>query len=134
MFKNILAEAAGIFAGDGTFYKTQNGFVMEIRGPSKEKPYYEDFVAPIFSKVFNSEIKVINRDGKGKIIGIRYCKKNAKDILHKLLNFPIGKKESIVQIPKLIFHSGDKDVVVSYLRGLFDTDGCVSLTKKSRKI
>ncbi len=129
MIENTLAEAAGIFAGDGTFYKTQRGFVLEVRGPSKEKPYYEEYIAPIFSEVLKSKIKVINRDKEGRIIGIRNCTKLAKEVFHQILEFPIGRKENIVQVPRIIFDSSEKNVIISYLRGVFDTDGCVALTQ-----
>ena len=41
------------------------------------------------------------------------------------LGFPYGKKSAIVRIPTLILKSNNKLVYARFLRGLFDTDGCL---------
>lgn len=128
----ILSEAAGIFAGDGTLYKTDSGFVLEVRGPPEEEKYYRRHVSKIFSKVFCEKLEVRDRNCGKSMIGIRKSSKIASEIFHKRLGFPIGSKERTVAIPKEIINSDNRDVWIAYLLGVFDTDGCVSLTKNRK--
>jgi len=122
-----LAETAGIFAGDGTLYKTNcTGYVLEIRGNYDEETYYKNFVMPLFEKNLKTKLKIIDRSCKGsKIIGIRKCGKLVLSVFHDLLGFPVGSKERIVSIPKMFINN--KNLYIPYLRGVFDTDGSVSI-------
>lgn len=124
-----LSEAAGIFAGDGTLYRTDSGFVLEVRGPPEERKYYEKSVSKIFSKVFGEELKVCDRNCGKLMIGIRKSGLFVNKIFHERLGFPVGTKERTVEVPKEIINSNDRKIWIAYLRGVFDTDGCVSLTK-----
>jgi intein/homing endonuclease len=128
------AEAAGIFAGDGTLYKTNRGFVLEETPPPEEEEYYNKFVSKIFGNVFGEKLKVFDRNcGKIVMKGIRKSNSNIIEIFHNELGFPIGEKEKIVRIPNLIMNSKNEEIWIAYLRGVFDTDGCISLTKNRKK-
>lgn len=131
----LLAEAAGIFAGDGTLYSTGKGSVLEVRGNSKELKYYQTRVKPIFENVLSCKLDIIERNcgGKKPLVGIRKCNKKVVEVFHDFLGFPIGKKSHKVKIPDRIFLSNDLDVIKSYIRGIFDTDGSVYLRKTGRK-
>lgn len=130
MINETLAEVAGIFAGDGTLYKTNRSYVMEVRGHLNEEKYYTDFIIPLFGAVLSCKLKLIKRNCNNSILnGIRKCGKGVFDLFHKKLEFPVGKKETIVKIPQKIFGSNNPKIWISYLRGVFDTDGCVSLKK-----
>ena len=124
--KGTLAEVAGIFAGDGTLYRTNRSFVMEVRGHPDEDEYYRKYVAPFFSQVLNSKLKIIKRNYKNSVlIGIRKCGKKVYNLFHIELGFPVGKKSRIVRIPNKILNSNNKLIWISYLRGVFDTDGSI---------
>jgi hypothetical protein len=85
-----LGEIAGIFAGDGTLYRTQGGFVMEVRGDSREAEYYENHVKRLFSAAFGLELGVIKRyytNKTGYVLGIRVCGKRTKEFLNDFWGF-----------------------------------------------
>ena len=44
---------------------------------------------------------------------------------NKVFEIPYGKKSSIVKVPDIIFKSDNK-IIASFIRGLFDGDGCAS--------
>jgi DNA-binding transcriptional regulator WhiA len=123
-----LGEVSGIFAGDGTLYKTKTGFVMEVRGNSNEESYYQKHVKPNFEKLLSRKLRLIKRHYPGGyVIGIRSCTLKTKEIFHDWLGFPIGKKSGNVEIPKQVLN--EKRYWKSYIRGIFDTDGSVYLRK-----
>jgi len=126
MIDERMAEVAGVFAGDGTLYKTNWGHVMEVRGEPVERNYYQNYIAPLFGSVLGCELKVIERKSKGGfLIGIRKCGKIVYKLFHEELGFHVGKKSHIVQIPSSVLESGD-EISIAYLRGMFDTDGSVN--------
>lgn len=130
-----LSEICGIFAGDGTLYKTKRGIVLEVRGGLDEITYYKRHVKNLFSKLFSSELKVIRRKYKGGCtVGIRKCGRTVLNIFHNELGFPVGKKSDVVEIPDFVINSNNPDVWTSYLRGIFDTDGCIYLNRVKRGI
>jgi hypothetical protein len=47
------------------------------------------------------------------------------------LGFPYGAKSTIVSTPKEILNLKNKEIVNRFLRGLFDTDGCLSFFKRN---
>lgn len=51
--------------------------------------------------------------------------------MHRL-GFPYGKKTLIVKAPDRVLASQKSKI--SFLRGLFDTDGCITFERKHRKI
>jgi len=128
------AEICGIFAGDGTLYKTtDSGFVLEIRGGTDEVLYYRH-VKLLFENLFNRKIKILKRKYKGGFtIGIRLCGKLVMDVFHNTFNFPIGKKSRTVKIPSFILNSKKPEIWKSYLRGEFDTDGSIYIKKTGNK-
>lgn len=50
-----LAEICGIHAGDGHLRK--NGKEFEISGNYEEKEYYNEYMIPLFKKVYQIKIK-----------------------------------------------------------------------------
>jgi intein/homing endonuclease len=47
------------------------------------------------------------------------------------LGFPYGNKSSIVEVPDWIIKSENKELIAKFLRGLFDTDGCIHFWKRT---
>tara|TARA_Y100000310_G_scaffold198327_1_gene198368 strand:+ start:2959 stop:3657 length:699 start_codon:yes stop_codon:yes gene_type:complete len=119
-----IAELIGIHIGDGTFYKTGNSAVWEIRGDLLEKNYYVDNVCPLMSRVIGIEFHSKFRSGGANgCWGVQTSKKIARNFL--LDNgFTPGRKTHTVKVPEYIFASSIKNKR-AFVRGLFDTDGCL---------
>ena len=122
------AEICGMHAGDGTLYRTNSGSVVwELRGGIDETDYYHNYVCPLVKTVFGIEVVPKRRSGGGTgSFGIQLSKKEITQFLMQF--FPVGKKSAIVKIPPLILNSST-EVKGAFLRGLFDTDGCIRFDK-----
>ncbi len=115
------AELIGMHIGDGTLYKTNsNSIVWELRGSIHEQDYYE-YVAKLLKEIFNLDIKPKFRGSNS--YGIQTCNKTITSFFTKN-GFKPGKKVYTVRIPKHIKSANDS-VKKAFVRGLFDTDGCI---------
>ena len=123
-----LAEVCGIHAGDGYMRKRVAGYEFEVSGGFDEKEYYDSHVVPLFERVF--DIQIYPQYFKTKhTYGFRICKKEICEILHAC-GFPYGKKTFTVSVPKQILESRDLDIIYRFIRGAFDTDGCLAFKKR----
>lgn len=126
------AELLGIFSGDGNLYKYKNkkGHLSKITiyGNPKERSYIDNCVIPLFKKVFN-----ISPKGMFFKNGCYSALIHSKGIGYFLVKygFSFGKKGNF-GIPKEI--KKDPLLMNAYIRGLFDTDGCLLFVKKRKKI
>lgn len=121
------AELLGMHAGDGTLYKTRNSLVFELRGGLDEKEYYYQFVSPLIFKLFGLSIQPKKRSGgKSGSFGVQTSSKEIT--LFLLRYFQSGEKSSRVSIPQLVMNSSSQ-IRCAFLRGLFDTDGCIRFDK-----
>jgi len=126
-----LGEICGIFAGDGTLYRTTWDIVLEVRGEPKELRYYQGTVSKLFGKLFCEELNIIRRNHVGGYtIGIRKCGNKCK--IFNELGFPVGKKSRTVEIPKIILNNDAS--WIGYIRGIFDTDGSIYLRRVKKEI
>jgi hypothetical protein len=97
MMKKIsldLAEICGIHAGDGYMrLREKNNGEVSISGNFEEKDYYDNYIIPLFNKVFNLNIKgrYFSRNSYGLV-------SYGRDVREALisLGFPLGKKFWIV--------------------------------------
>ncbi len=128
----LQAELFGMHAGDGTLYRTnRNCIVWELRGGLDEKEYYIDFVSPLLKKLFDVEILPKHRSGGGHgSFGVQTANKAITSFLSR--DFPVGEKSSRVRIPDCVLKS-TKEVQCAFIRGLFDTDGCIRFDKNHTK-
>ncbi len=131
--KNDLAiEFFGVMIGDGClckyYSKTDkcNRYMVFITGNSlRDRKYFEDFLIPLVKKTFNVHAYLRTRRTSNTIdIMIRN-----KEMFFWLNNngFPIGVKGQI-SIPSKLFSLGFQRLK-PLIRGIFDTDGCVSARK-----
>jgi len=123
-----IAEAAGIHAGDGYLRYRGKRRELDISGGFDEKGYYDDHVIPLFNRAFNLNIVgkfFRSRNTYGFVIRDR----EVLDVFRNL-GFPSGKKSTIVRCPAQIKESVRKDILCAFLRGYFDTDGCLSFDRK----
>ena len=124
--KKILAELCGIHAGDGYLRNDGHRKELDISGSYEEKEYYDDHVIPLFNKVFDIDIKgrfFPSRHTYGFVIR----KPQIIEYFHEL-GFPYGKKSLIVRVPDFILK--DLSLAKNFLRGHFDTDGCIIFGKR----
>ncbi|MAF51186.1 MAG: hypothetical protein CMH64_03780 [Nanoarchaeota archaeon] len=127
MLSNEIAEICGIHVGDGYLRNDGRRREWDISGNIEEKSYYNKHVIPLFNKIFDLDIK--GRFFKGRnTYGFVIRKKEVIEFAHEKLQFPYGKKSTIIKIPDFIIKK--KFLIPSFLRGYFDTDGHIGFTKK----
>ncbi len=123
---NDLAEFTGIHYGDGALYK-ENKYNYKIYysfNLSKDLKFSKYFLS-LFYNLFHLKLHIYLRPKRNAIeLGIR-CKR-LYFFLKDKLNFPVGKKEHL-SIPSYI--KKNKSFLSCFLRGLFDTDGCITFQK-----
>ena len=127
---DVLAEIAGIHAGDGYLRNKNHKWEWDVSGSYDEKEYYDNHVIPLFNKLFSLGIKgrfFPCRHTYGFVIRDREIIKYA----HNVLGFPYGSKSSKVRISDMIMQN--RNLWAPFLRGYFDTDGHYSCAKKYGK-
>jgi hypothetical protein len=122
-----LAEICGIHAGDGYLRNDGQRKELDISGAYDEREYYDNHVIPLFNKVFDLNIKgrfFPSRSTYGFVI------RDSKviEFMHDIIGFPYGSKSLIVDVPHFI--KKDASLIPNFLRGYFDTDGCLNFSKK----
>jgi intein/homing endonuclease len=122
------AELIGMHVGDGTLYLTGKTLVWELRGSINEKDFYE-YVKSLIKKLFNLDVTPKYRGTNS--YGIQTTNKIITDFFVNN-GFKPGKKVYTVSIPENI-KSTSNEVNLSFLRGLFDTDGCIRFEKNRTK-
>jgi len=127
-----IAELVGMHIGDGTLYKTNWGLVWELRGDIKEKEYYIFHVAPLVNGICGITLTPkLRSGGKNGCFGVQTSKKEVTQLFLGL-GFKPGPKTKTVKIP-LYIKSANKKIKYSFLRGYFDTDGCLRFDKNRTK-
>ncbi len=123
-----LAEICGIHAGDGYLRYTGKRKELDISGGIEEKEYYDNYVIPLINKLFKLSIKGVCFPLR-KTYGFR-CYNRTVVFTLASFGFPSGKKTTIVSIPKQISECKKIKIPCAFLRGYFDTDGCLNFDKK----
>jgi len=124
-----LVEICGIHAGDGYLRNKDFKRELDISGGIDEKEYYDQHVVPLFERFFKIKIKpkfFKSRNTYGFVIR----DKKIIEFMHSL-GFPYGKKTLTVKVPEFILASRNLDIIYSFIRGVFDTDGCLTFQKKA---
>lgn len=127
--KENIAEFCGAAIGDGWIQSNEKSFFL-AGDPNEDKEYYDFHMLPLINKILNLELKTKNFP-YWKVYGISIHK---KELIKKLRGFglPTGKKVDTAKIPKWIMKSNNK-IMTAFIRGLFDTDGCVFCQKDYTK-
>ncbi len=129
MMSNYFAELLGAFVGDGWMSKTNSGISLFITGnPKDEKEYYKRIIS-----LFKKEFLVVLEPRDFKYWGTYGIYTGRKEIIHKFIEagMPVGNKSICVKVPMEI--KNNKELYIAFLRGLFDTDGCISFSKSYNK-
>ena len=122
-----LAEFLGILLGDGNLNKSSN--CITIVGSLEELSYYNNYVIPIIESLFEVKPKLRYRKDRNAIY-VDFNSKQVMDYLSKELGLVRGNKRH-AHVPEIIKNSSES--IPHFLRGLFDTDGCLKFSKQTRK-
>ena len=132
-FSEDLAEFFGILTGDGYInqynYPKRKVSVIEITG-NKEKDfdYIQNYVYTLIKKLFDLTPNIYLRNDQNSIRAIIYSKEIFEFIKER--GFPLGDKGEI-KVPEDIMK---KDILFRrFIKGFFDTDGCLCLKNKEGK-
>ncbi|MBM3234256.1 hypothetical protein FJZ19_04150 [Candidatus Pacearchaeota archaeon] len=126
-----VAEICGIHSGDGYLRGGDKRWEFDISGNVEEKDYYDFHVKPLFEKAFGIKVDCRHfpcRNTYGFVIRDKEIIK----FIHEL-GFPYGNKSTTIRIPDEILNSRNIEIKRKFLRGLFDTDGCVHFKKRDQK-
>lgn len=127
-----LAEEMGLHLGDGCLgiyrYGHNIKYYYVISGGYDDEAYLKKFVIPLVYRLYHI-LPVFRKIKDKKYINLAYQSKGLLSF-KKSLGLPINKKIGIT-IPKIILKS---DFKLDFIRGLFDTDGCLSFRKRHRNV
>lgn len=122
-----LAEEIGVHLGDGCLSFKKNYF--SVKTNKKEVEYMSKFLFPLYKKLYNLDLKLMILKS---VVGFEVCSKALFDFKNKILQIPYGEKVEKIEVPKVILESKNKEIYRSFIRGIFDTDGCIHMVKSKR--
>lgn len=117
-----LAEVLGVLNGDGHLAPLK--YEACVVGSILEQDYYRH-LKELFEEVFNLEFKVFAVSET--VVKLRCYSKNLVEFLHADYKLPKGNKIGKLRIPKQVYIK--KVWLKNYIRGLFDTDGCIFIRR-----
>ena len=117
-----LAELLGVFIGDGHLSYYQASVVTNLKTDYGHAVY----ITKLIKKIFNVKTSIKKRPTEGAVVVVVSSKKFV-DVISSF-GMPKGNKlKNDPHIPLWIF--GSKIYLRNFIRGLFDTDGCVFMDK-----
>ena len=122
-----LAEEIGTHLGDGCLSLNRNYF--SVKTNKKEEDYMVNFLFPLYKKLYNLDLKLMRLPS---VIGFEVYSRALFDFKNKVLKIPYGNKVEKIEVPNVITESKNKKVYRAFIRGLFDTDGCVNIIKSKK--
>lgn len=114
-----LAEEIGMHFGDG--FLSSHKYEYRLKGnPADEQEYYDSYIKPLFKELYNIEIfpKEYTQS-----FGFEIKSKALWEFKSNVLGIKTGDKNEIF-LPEIL-KVNNREVICSFLRGLFDTDGCL---------
>lgn len=127
-----LAYLCGIFTGDGSIYerKDKRDYALKCVGnPKDEQELYYEVIGPYFKEVFGFMPKIRLQD-TNTTFGFMVLSKGLLPFLTEKIGLMKGKKDERLGIPEIF--KKDKELIIHFIRGLFDTDGCMCFKKRYR--
>jgi len=123
----LLAEEVGLHLGDGSMNYYNGKGLYQLRGHMKDdKNHYEKRIKYLYKEIFNLDLNLREMPSCG-VYGFQIWSNELIDFKYNILKLPLGKKRNF-SIPKEIIKN--KKFWKYFLRGYFDTDGCLYLEKK----
>ena len=126
-----LAEETGIHIGDGSMniYKGNGHCYTVACHKEDDKEYMDNFILPLIKRIYGKTPKP--RYWSKGTYGFRICSIDIIKFKKEVLGLPLGKKKDIF-IPFVL--RNDKQLIKCFLRGLFETDGSLTLWKTNNKL
>ena len=123
--KEKLAEICGAFIGDG-WIESRGRSCYLAGNKTEDKEYYDEHMTQLFKEVLIETKPQLYPYWRVYGIGLHNVR-----LIQFLTNLgiPKGKKAHSAQIPQWILSSHDDAIKIAFLRGLFDTDGCLESKK-----
>ena len=119
-----LAEEIGMHLGDG--FLSSKRYEYRLKGNQvTEREYYIGYIKPLYKKLYNINL---NLKDYYTSFGFEIKSKAIWEYKTKVLGITTGKKDGI-EIPKLL-KINNKKILSSLIRGIMDTDGCISFKSK----
>lgn len=121
-FDERLCEILGILNGDG--HLSAINYEISVVGNALEKDY-----AAYLKRLFEEKFKMsFNLSANESSFKVRTYSKRLANYLNKEYGLPLGNKMMVLRVPPKIYYN--KNYLIPYLRGLFDTDGCFHIRRK----
>ncbi len=133
VFTPKLAEEIGLHIGDGSmnYYGLKSKGFYQLRGHiTDDKPHYYSRIRKIYKDLFNLDINLREMQSTG-VVGFQIWSDALVQFKHKSLGLILGKKKEI-SIPSTILKS--QELSMAFLRGFFDTDGCLYMYRLYGKL
>lgn len=111
-----LAEFLGILVGDGFLSYTPRTIALGVVCNPEEREYLTRHVVVIFEEIFGVDYNITERE---RALRLRAY----SDKFEEIIDLGIGAGKKKPKIPKKI--KKDLEYVKDFLRGIFDTDGCI---------
>jgi len=129
-----LAYETGVSIGDGSLCIVQDGdslrYMINYSGNLQtELIYYEKVLKPLIESLYGKTVKVEQR--RKNECRIQFTSKTIFLFKTSVLTLPVGKKYNIT-IPQIILQ--EKKLLLSCLRGIFDTDFSLVFLKKHKDV
>lgn len=126
-----LAYICGVMAGDGSIYVRRDKCDYNITcvgNPKDEKDFYDIVLTNLFCKLFNKRIRT--KFIKKRIsYGFTLSSKTLVLFFTTVIGLPDKRKDNI-DVPAVFLK--DRNITKSFIQGLFDTDGSISLKRRYR--
>ena len=115
----LLAEFVGIFLGDGSF---GNKYQIVISWNHRCEHDYARHVQEMVYKLFGleSKIRIRKEYGSAEVV---ISSSNLVDYIRKLIGIKAGASKKLFKLPAWLLKN--KRYRIGFLRGLFDSEGCV---------
>jgi DNA-binding transcriptional regulator WhiA len=122
------AELVGAILGDGHLH-TKNDLIT-IVGSLEDLDYYKDNLMPLFKENFGKEPALKRRNDRNAYY-LLLSSKETMNFLTEKIGLKRGSKVN-ASVPKIAL--SNKNLARAFLRGLFDTDGCLKFSKQTKSI
>ncbi len=116
-------ELIGIIMGDGNLWTNNRKYEITITGNPKDKDYLDKINNEMLNMNFNPYYRK-----RGRGLRLTVYSKRLFEHLTKTIGLKHGKEKNTTHIPNKILENRESQI--SFVRGLFDTDGSVFTSNK----
>ncbi len=123
----MLAEEIGIHLGNGCLSFNKRYFSFKTN--KTEEDYMTRFLFPLYKELYNIDLKLMRLKS---VVGFEIYSSAIFEYKNKVLGISYGEKVENIEVPKKVLDTKNKEIYAAFIRGLFDTDGCVNIIKTKR--